>query len=379
MAAASTRDQKLAKLDAMLSKMTVTVSSVDQRIFKMRTESAGNAVHQRHLRASVDSVCSSRSASTSTATPSEFAGRCAEHADELSPVVSTTDESPSESRCTTEQQLFSTHRDDDIPGASAFADFCRVPLDRAQTSRRRISTASSKTRHARRHDTELASRKLDLALGLAPAATENRDAESLTGDWVDSDGSAVQVKVTSKTSCVVSISRPPLQQLQLSMWQSSSSGWHCGDAALDSNQSTQTRLMWRFPCGRVSVWMRQKSLWDGWHEQGSWLPVWETEDGYGPWAKQASCCDEDQDASASMCLSPASTPVCRLDELAFFLSGGQSTTMMMPQVREDGTMALIPATGLSQAHLETKNGMQNIAKVEDSFVLEENDFPALMK
>jgi len=365
MAAASTRDQKLAQLDAMLSRMKVTVSSVDQRIFRM-AESAGSAVYQRHMRASRDSVCRSRSSSTSTASPAESAGWYAEEADELSRLVSTTEDNPSESRCTTEQELFSVHGDDGSLAASAPADFGRAS-----------STGSFEIRRGKRRDTELAASLLDLALGLTPAVADDRDANFVTGDWVDTDGNAVRVEVTGKTTCAVSISRPPLLQLQLNMWQTASSGWHCGDAAMDVNQSTESRLMWRFPCGRVAVWMRQKSLWDGWHEHGSWLSVWETGDGYGPWVTKAPL--SDQDDSPSTYCSPSSTSVCQLDELAFFLSGGQSITMMMPQVQADGTMVLVPATELAQPQLETQNSTHNVEKADETFSFAASDFPALTK
>lgn len=222
------------------------------------------------------------------------------------------------------------------------------------------------TCHGKIRDTQEAAKMLDLALDLTPA--EDRDANSMAGDWVDMDGNAVKVDVADKTSCVVNISRPPLQQLQLNMWQSASKEWHCGDAALDANQSSELCLMWRFPCGRSSVWMRQQSIWDGWHEHGSWLPVWETEDGYGPWVTKVPSCDKDDSA-----------PVCQLDQLASYLSGGQSTTMMMPQVQADGTMTLIPAKELSQPQCKTNDSMNNVEKADDNFVFAENDFPALGK
>lgn len=133
--------------------------------------------------------------------------------------------------------------------------------------------------------------------------------------------------------------------------------------------------MWRFPCGRVAVWMQQKSLWEGWEEHGSWLPVWETEDGYGPWVKEAPHCEQDDSAPAYS--SPSSTPACQLDHLAFFLSGGLSTTMMMPQVQEDGTMALVPASEFSRMQLGSENSKHNTEEAEETFSYAESDFPSL--
>lgn len=141
-------------------------------------------------------------------------------------------------------------------------------------------------------------------------------ADSFLGDWIDSDGSAVQVQrldgSNPRLQAVVSRMMQPSVVLDLEQESESSSGWRCGDATLQSAWSSSMQLTWRFQDGRTWHWMREASTWqcyghdgvDQSYQQG----MGDFQD--GPYVQQ----------NGTMSLS----------DLAWHLSGGATTTMMTP-------------------------------------------------
>lgn len=139
--------------------------------------------------------------------------------------------------------------------------------------------------------------------------------ESLMGDWIDSDGSAVQVQradgSNSRLHAVVSRTMQPSVVLDLEQ-ESESSGWHCGDATLQFASNSNMQLTWRFQDGRTWQWMKGASMWQCYSHSGVDQSYQQGMDnfGNGPYVHE--------DGSVS------------LDDLAWYLSGGTTNTMMMP-------------------------------------------------
>lgn len=139
--------------------------------------------------------------------------------------------------------------------------------------------------------------------------------ESLMGDWVDSDGSAVQVQradgSSSRLHAVVSRTMQPSVVLDLEQ-DSESSGWHCGDATLQYASNSSMQLTWRFQDGRTWQWMKGASMWQCYSHGGIDQSCQHGIDDFchGPYVQE--------DGSVS------------LNDLAWYLSGGTAATMMMP-------------------------------------------------
>eukprot|EP00930_Biecheleria_cincta_P095142 TRINITY_DN87159_c0_g1_i1.p1 TRINITY_DN87159_c0_g1~~TRINITY_DN87159_c0_g1_i1.p1 ORF type:complete len:197 (-),score=45.57 TRINITY_DN87159_c0_g1_i1:15-605(-) len=144
--------------------------------------------------------------------------------------------------------------------------------------------------------------------------------DSLLGDWIDSDGSAVQVQrlggSNPRLQAVVSRTMQPSVVLDLEQESESSSGWRCGDATLQSAWSSNMQLTWRFQDGRTWQWTREASMWQC-YGQGGVDQSYQQGMGnfhHGPYVQQ--------DGTVS------------LSDLAWHLSGGATTTMMMPVFAE---------------------------------------------
>lgn len=84
-------------------------------------------------------------------------------------------------------------------------------------------------------------------------------AESLSGAWIDSQGSTVQVVSTDayNVRLLATMSRPGRPDMFLSVKPiRMGAGWQCGHYILDENWSTRSQLHWVAGDGRVSVWVR---------------------------------------------------------------------------------------------------------------------------
>ncbi|CAE7648194.1 unnamed protein product [Symbiodinium sp. KB8] len=154
-------------------------------------------------------------------------------------------------------------------------------------------------------------------------------AEDFKGTWVDADGNNVHVAEAAQFGVfgqlVATITRPPLRQLRLELWQPEGSWqWRCGSATLTAQANQQ--LIWRFPGGKVSTWLRKAAFEEGLSEQG-WLAIWDPEYGYGPWG-----------------LSTPSDQNISLNDFAWMLSNGTTNQMMTSKLQKDGTMVFVPLT-----------------------------------
>mmetsp|Transcript_18224 Transcript_18224/g.31802 ORF Transcript_18224/g.31802 Transcript_18224/m.31802 type:complete len:251 (-) Transcript_18224:43-795(-) len=162
--------------------------------------------------------------------------------------------------------------------------------------------------------------------------------EDFKGNWIDADGNSVQVAEANKFGVfhqmVATIPRPPLRQLRLELWQpEGTTEWRCGSAVLCAHASSE-QLIWRFPGGRVSTWLRQAAFGEGLSDQ-AWLAVWDPEYGYGPWGLA----------------SPAVEKTMSFRDVARMLSGGATDQMMTTKVQEDGALVLVP---LTESNLQDK-------------------------
>jgi len=83
--------------------------------------------------------------------------------------------------------------------------------------------------------------------------------QDLMGTWIDMQGNSVLVYNVDawELNLLASLSRPTAQDLQLSLRPTpDGSGWICGNATLDHSMSSNDRLHWLGPNGRLSVWVR---------------------------------------------------------------------------------------------------------------------------
>lgn len=90
-----------------------------------------------------------------------------------------------------------------------------------------------------------------------PTSPRNISPEGLIGCWLDSLGNTVVVQPIggSLTELTAVLSRPPRQDIYLSLWQTpDGADWFCGKGKLDIGASSTDCITWQFPDGRTSVW-----------------------------------------------------------------------------------------------------------------------------
>eukprot|EP00441_Pelagodinium_beii_P039209 CAMPEP_0197629086 /NCGR_PEP_ID=MMETSP1338-20131121/7093_1 /TAXON_ID=43686 ORGANISM="Pelagodinium beii, Strain RCC1491" /NCGR_SAMPLE_ID=MMETSP1338 /ASSEMBLY_ACC=CAM_ASM_000754 /LENGTH=229 /DNA_ID=CAMNT_0043200093 /DNA_START=82 /DNA_END=771 /DNA_ORIENTATION=- len=134
--------------------------------------------------------------------------------------------------------------------------------------------------------------------------------EFLLGQWVDDHDSSIQVQwADDGDRLMATVCTPKGREIVLDFWQASDgSGWRCGEALLDANCSSGFEIRWCFPSGRTSTWWKM-------YEYGGADGVW--------WPAVPQLRD----------------PVVDVKQLAYVLSGGATTSMMMPiQFQEEGVL-----------------------------------------
>ncbi|CAE7210567.1 unnamed protein product [Symbiodinium pilosum] len=204
----------------------------------------------------------------------------------------------------------------------------RPPSEASSSS---SGTVRSSSKEASPSSTEKAGKPVTQTC--STASSEHKETltfEDLRGTWVDADGNNVHVAEASNFGVfgqlVATITRPPLRQLRLELWQPEGSfQWRCGSAVLSAHANEQ--LIWRFPGGKVSTWLRKAAFEEGQGDQ-AWLAIWDPEYGYGPWGLSTMTADQ----SVS------------LNDFAWMLSNGATNQMMTPKMQEDGIMVLVPLT-----------------------------------
>ncbi|CAE7230035.1 unnamed protein product [Symbiodinium natans] len=193
------------------------------------------------------------------------------------------------------------------------------------------SSSSGATRSPSKDTSPVVTEKVEQTCSTASSERkETLTLEDFQGTWVDADGNNVHVAEAAQFGVfgqlVATITRPPLRQLRLELWQpEGSSQWRCGSAVLTAHANEQ--LIWRFPGGKVSTWLRKAALEEGVGDQGL-LAIWDPEYGYGPWGLSMPTVDQN----------------VSLNDFAWMLSNGTTNQMMTSKLQKDGTMVLVPLT-----------------------------------
>lgn len=84
--------------------------------------------------------------------------------------------------------------------------------------------------------------------------------EKLLGCWSDSCGNTVVVQSAGEglSQLVATLSSATKPDINLSLWPTpDGNSWYCGEAKLDLSKTSDTKVVWVFPHGRVSVWRWQ--------------------------------------------------------------------------------------------------------------------------
>eukprot|EP00931_Biecheleriopsis_adriatica_P090164 TRINITY_DN64190_c0_g1_i1.p1 TRINITY_DN64190_c0_g1~~TRINITY_DN64190_c0_g1_i1.p1 ORF type:complete len:243 (+),score=35.79 TRINITY_DN64190_c0_g1_i1:44-772(+) len=151
----------------------------------------------------------------------------------------------------------------------------------------------------------------------------------LLGDWVDEDHCTVCVhwNPDAPTSAVATIHREA-RDLVLDVWEApDGSGWRCGDAVLDATNSSGLEIIWHFPDKRVARWWRMPYM-----AMPYPAPC--------PGIFDAENETEEEAAQRKSMWGIPRTQAIDVNHLAWWLSGGATTTMLMPIVDEEGRMTL---------------------------------------